>query len=232
MNFSEKLILALDFPTEKEALSWVDLCIPYVKTFKVGKQLFTKVGPSIVRAIHERGGRVFLDTKFHDIPNTVAEAVASAAELGVFMCNMHASGGIEMMKAARNAVSKLEKKPLLMGVTILTSLSSEDLKQLGYKDDVASMVLRLAKLSKEAGMDGVVCSVGDVEMIKAALGKDFITVTPGIRFSDSSFKGDDQKRVATPERAHQVGSDYWVVGRSLFRSEDPLTLLRKTIDKF
>jgi len=213
----------------------VDACLPYAKTFKVGKQLFTREGPAIVREIQARGGRVFLDLKFHDIPNTVAAASRSVAELGVFMFNVHAMGGIEMMRAARRAVdgTTAKNKPLIIGVTVLTSLSQPDLELLGIHEIPEVVALRYAEMVKSAGLDGVVCSVHEVEQIKKQCGKDFLTVTPCIRFADNTLKNDDQQRIATPEGAMKAGSDFLVIGRALFASKDsprsPIDRLKKMI---
>jgi len=223
MSSQKKLILALDFASAKEALPWVDRCLPYVKLFKVGKQLFTSEGPSIVREIQSRGGDVFLDLKYHDIPNTVAAAVKAASKLGVFMLNVHVAGGIEMMRAAKQAAreanDKADKKLLLIGVTVLTSMSTPSDKS----------VVDYAKLAKEAGLDGVVSSVHEVEAIKKACGADFITVTPGIRTADD--QKDDQSRIATPQRAIQAGSDYLVMGRSIFNAANPIEKLKQVLQE-
>src|SRR3990167_110461 len=160
MNFSKKLILALDFSESKEALEWVRRLLPYVKIFKVGKQLFTSNGPQIIRDIYKEGGQVFLDLKYHDIPNTVAGACRKASELGVFMLNVHAMGGLEMMQAAKTAIDESSKhKPLLIAVTVLTSFSEKNLKEVGISIPLKQLVLHYAKLAQNAGMDGVVCSV-------------------------------------------------------------------------
>src|SRR3989338_3042416 len=221
MNFSEKLILALDFENAPEAIRWVEMCLPFVKTFKVGLGLFTQEGPSIVREIQNRGGKVFLDLKFHDIPNSVCHACEAVRSLNVFMLNVHCIGGVEMMKRASEVFKTMPSKPLLIGVTILTSLPSSEKR-----------VLDLGNQAKEAGLDGVVCSVKEVKSIKSKCGKTFITVTPGIRLEESSVKNDDQKRSSTIQEALASDSDFLVLGRSLFQSKDPLKFLKNTIEKF
>src|SRR3989338_3271960 len=186
MSFSKKLILALDFAESKEALQWVDRLLPFVKTFKVGKQLFTSSGPQIIRDIQQRGGQVFLDLKYHDIPNTVAGACHEASKLGVFMLNVHAMGGLEMMQAARQAIDKntSKNKPLLIAVTVLTSFSEQNLKDVGIVIPLKELVLQYAKLAQKAGMDGVVCSAQEVKSIKKECGKNFLVVAPGIRIEE------------------------------------------------
>ncbi len=229
MNCSEKLIIALDFSSAREALSWVKRFIPTVKYFKVGKQLFTTEGPKIVRDIQEEGGEVFLDLKFHDIPNTVYEATKAAMKLAPFMMNVHVSGGMEMMKAAREAVDQYgshRKKTLLIGVTVLTSFTDSSLSELKIDTPVQELVVYYAGLAKKAGLDGVVCSVSDVSAIKKKIGKDFVTVTPGIRLAGENVLKEDQKRTATAESALKEGTDYLVIGRSLFQSKNPLERLK------
>ncbi len=226
MNSLDKFILALDVSTQKEALELVSKFYPTIKIFKVGKELFTREGPSIVKEIQKIGGKVFLDLKFHDIPNTVERASRAAAQLGVFMFTVHTLGGADMMKAARGALDGLaEPKPFIVGVTILTSLSDEALKTLGFFEDSKMLVLRLAAMAKAAGCDGVVSSAEEVSWVKKEMGRDFLVVTPGIRFLDTH--SDDQKRVSTPEAALSLGSDFLVLGRSLLQSKDPLRLLKE-----
>ena len=234
-NFTEKLILALDVSSSQEALKRVDQCLSLVKTFKVGSQLFTEEGPQVVREIQNQGGKVFLDLKFHDIPNTVVRAVEAATELGVFMLNLHILGGIKMMSMAKKEVEKASGKkvrPLIVGVTLLTSLENEDLKDLNISGDTKELVLRYAGHAKKAGLDGVVCSVHEVSEIKKKIGKDFMTVTPGIRFSNERSLEDDQKRFSGIEEALQVETDFMVLGRSLFQHPKPLELLRQTIETY
>ena len=232
MSFSEKLILALDFPSCRQALHWVDLCIPYIKKFKVGSLLFTREGPQIIREIQKKGGEVFLDLKYHDIPTTVAQAGRVAAELGVFMFDVHAMGGIEMMQRVRQTIDQTvsKRKPLIVAVTVLTSLSQGDTDRLGFHDDSKNLVLRYASMAQEAGLDGVVCSVDEVSAVKKTLGPSFLTVTPGIRFEENSR--DDQKRIAGPQRAIEQGADYLVLGRAIFEAKHPLEVLKTTLEKF
>lgn len=232
MSFSKKLIIALDFSEPKEALLWVDRLLPQVQIFKVGKQLFTKEGPSIVRAINERGGRVFLDLKYHDIPHTVAAACREACALDVFMLNVHAMGGFEMMQAARKAVDEKsfsKPKPLLIAVTVLTSLSEQNLKEVGIVIPVKQLVVQYAKLAQKAGMDGVVCSVQEAQEVKKECGKKFLVVTPGIRLEDQKILKEDQKRSSGIEAALRNGVDFLVLGRSLFQAKDPVSLLKRTL---
>ncbi len=186
---------------------------------KVGKELFVAAGPDIVGRLRERGFDVFLDLKFHDIPNTVAGACRAAAGLGVWMLNVHASGGMAMMRAAREAVVPFERAPLLIGVTVLTSLSQAELGEAGFAGSVADNVERLARLACAAGLDGVVCSAEEASLVRAALGERFVTVTPGIRLAGGA-KG-DQSRVVTPVEAVRSGAHYLVVGRPVTQSDDP-----------
>lgn len=215
MSVLSKFILALDVPTQEKAIALVEKFLPYIKIFKVGLELFCKEGPSIVKEIHNRGGKVFLDLKLHDIPNTVKGACQSLSSLDVFMLNVHCSGGVEMMKAAQEVT---DKKTLLIGVTILTSLETSSDK-----------VLHLASQAKDASLNGVVCSVLEVKTIKEKLGQDFITVTPGIRnigHPEAKPKDpDDQKRTATFSEALESGTDYLVLGRSLLQLKDPIKFL-------
>lgn len=234
MNFSKKLILALDFSDSKEALQWVDHFLPLVQTFKVGKQLFTSTGPHIIREIQRKGGQVFLDLKYHDIPNTVANACREASELGVFMLNVHAMGGVEMMQEARKALDQNspQHKPLLIAVTVLTSLSEQNLKDVGITLPLKQLVLHYAKLAQKAKMDGVVCSVEEAKEIKKECGEKFLVVTPGIRLEEQKVLKEDQKRVSGIEAALQSGSDFLVLGRSLFQAKDPIHLLKQTIERY
>ena len=222
---SPRLIIALDFETQTEAFALVDQLDPALCTLKIGSELFTRLGPDFVRALVNRQFKVFLDLKFHDIPNTVARACKGAAELGVWMLNVHASGGLPMMEAAREAlVSFGASRPLLIAVTVLTSMSSDDLAASGLLVPLEQRVAFLAELACSAGLDGVVCSALEVPSIKALCGQGFLTVTPGIRLADD--KHDDQSRVITPERAIKAGSDYLVVGRPITRSDNPSAVVR------
>jgi orotidine-5'-phosphate decarboxylase len=193
---------------------------------KVGSQLFTSAGPKVIEELSMLGFEIFLDLKFHDIPNTVAQSVKAAANLGIWMLNVHASGGSIMMNAAKEATAELLEPPLIIGVTMLTSLSEEDVNEIGIQD-ISNQALSLASLAKKNSLDGVVCSVNEVRRIKELLGKDFITVTPGIRSSDSLK--DDQSRVSTARNAIENGSDYLVIGRPITQSDNPMKSLDSII---
>ncbi|SMP11461.1 orotidine-5'-phosphate decarboxylase [Desulfurobacterium pacificum] len=225
-----KVIVALDFDSEEKAIGLVKEIIGEVSYFKVGLELFSRCGVSIVKKISDLGGRVFLDLKYHDIPNTVKSAAKVAVESGAFMYNVHAFGGFNLLKEVAEfnreyAESLGIEKPLLIAVTVLTSMGEEDLKSIGIHDSVENTVLRLAELAKKAGFDGVVCSAKEVKRIKERLGEDFITVTPGIRPLWASK--DDQKRVVTPKLAVQLSVDYMVIGRPITRAENPLEAIKK-----
>ena len=220
-----KVVVALDFDNKDEALSFVDKIQPSDCRLKVGKEMFTHFGPEFVRELVNRGFDVFLDLKFHDIPNTVAKAVAAAADLGVWMVNVHASGGIKMMQKAKEALLPFgDKAPLLIAVTVLTSMSEEDLAGIGITRTPAEQVQHLATLTKNAGLDGVVCSAMEAESLKQLLGQDFKLITPGIRPAGSN--ADDQKRIMTPEQALKVGVDYLVIGRPITKAENPHAVLQ------
>jgi orotidine-5'-phosphate decarboxylase len=193
---------------------------------KVGSQLFTSAGPKVIEELSTLGFDIFLDLKFHDIPNTVTESVKAASNLGVWMLNIHASGGSVMMNAAKEATAELLEPPLIIGVTMLTSLSEKDVNEIGIQD-ISNQALSLASLTKKNSLDGVVCSVNEVRRIKELLGKDFITVTPGIRSSDSLK--DDQSRVSTARNAIENGSDYLVIGRPITQSDNPMNSLDSII---
>lgn len=220
---TSRVIVALDFPNEDEATRFVDRITPDQCRLKVGKELFTRSGPQFVEKLIGRGYDVFLDLKFHDIPNTVARACSVAAELGVWMVNVHTLGGEKMMLAAREAVDQAAVPPLLIGVTILTSHDEDDLRGIGLSGTAEENVQRLAKLAQRAGLDGVVCSPREVSGLKALLGQDFKLVTPGIR--PASASADDQKRIMTPVDAIRSGSDYLVIGRPITAAEDPVGVL-------
>jgi orotidine-5'-phosphate decarboxylase len=213
------IVVALDFPTQEQALAMADQLDPKLCRVKVGKELYTATGPAILEQLHKRGYDVFLDLKFHDIPNTCAKAVGVAADLGVWMVNVHASGGQKMMEAARNELEKKTHKPLLIGVTVLTSMERSDLAGIGLDIEPMEQVERLAKLTQLSGLDGVVCSAREVALIREICGKDFLTVTPGIRPEGSDVG--DQKRVMTPKQAVEAGVDYMVIGRPITQSQDP-----------
>jgi orotidine-5'-phosphate decarboxylase len=223
---SDKLILALDVPEYDYALELVDRFESYVSIFKVGLELFTSCGPKIIEDIIKRDKKVFLDLKFHDIPNTVSRAAVAAARMGVFMFNIHASGGLEMMRMCRdNVVETCLKenldRPRILGVTVLTSLTREVLRdELGIQYSLKTHVRHLAGLSLKAGLDGVVSSAREVEIIRNHCGMGFLIVTPGIR---PSWKPpDDQKRTMTPKEAIRAGADYLVIGRAVLQQPDPL----------
>ena len=222
---SLKLIIALDFDDQSKALALVEQLDRRVCALKVGSEMFTLFGPDFVRVLVERQFKVFLDLKFHDIPTTVAHACVAAAELGVWMVNVHATGGTTMMKAARQALEPYGlKRPLLIAVTVLTSMSQADLYALGVDEPLDKRVCGLALQAQAAGLDGVVCSALDVSAIKKACGADFLSITPGIRFS--SDNQDDQVRVSTPAFALNEGSDYLVVGRSITHASNSLKVVQ------
>lgn len=232
-----RLIVALDVHSLKKAKALVDKLYPAVKIFKVGSELFTSCGPEAVRMIHNKGAKVFLDLKFHDIPNTVAGAVQAAKEMGVFMINAHSSGGEEMLKAAAQARGR-SKRPIILAVTVLTSLDDEELKKVGVKTLARAQVRALTLLAKSAGLDGAVCSPREIKAVRKACGKRFLIVTPGIRPArpgsagrggPASTKREDQKRIATPKKAVGDGADYIVVGRPITRAGDPLKAARAII---
>jgi orotidine-5'-phosphate decarboxylase len=221
---SKKVLIALDYDNEQAALNFIKQLSPDECRLKVGKEMFTYFGPQFVKQLVNLGFDVFLDLKFHDIPNTVAKAVTAAAELGVWMVNVHASGGLEMMQKAKHALEKYgEKAPLLIAVTVLTSMDQAQLLRLGIEKPPQDQVVYLAKLSEEAGLDGVVCSAQEAKMLKAELGANFKLITPGIR--PAGADAGDQKRIMTPEKAIAAGSDYLVIGRPITQSDDPVKTL-------
>lgn len=222
---SSPIVVALDFPQEAPALALAQRLSPELCRLKVGKELFTRAGPVLVETLQAQGFDVFLDLKFHDIPNTVAGALRAAAELGVWMVNVHASGGRRMLEAAAEAVQAVSQPPLLIGVTVLTSMSDADLAELGYRETAAQRVLRLAALTEDCGLDGVVCSALETASLRAALRPGFCLVTPGIRLAGDA--AGDQRRVVTPAEALANGSDYLVIGRSITAAADPLAALQR-----
>jgi orotidine-5'-phosphate decarboxylase len=222
-NTGPRVIVALDFPTAAAALAFTARITPQQCRVKVGYELFTCAGPAIVEKLVQQGFDVFLDLKYHDIPNTVASACAAAARLGVWMLNVHTLGGRNMMLAAREAVDKSAHRPLLIGVTVLTSHTAGDLQEIGFGGDTESQVLRLAQLAKQSGLDGVVCSAQEASRLRAVHGTDFCLVTPGIRPADSDHG--DQARVVTPSEAVRAGSDYLVIGRPVTQAGDPDAVL-------
>lgn len=223
------IVVALDYDSRDKALAFVDLINPQDCRLKVGKEMFTRFGPQLVRDLQGRGFDVFLDLKFHDIPNTAAKAVAAAADLGVWMVNVHASGGARMMQAAREALVPFgQDAPLLIAVTVLTSMESSDLADIGITLTPAEHAERLAHLTQQCGLDGVVCSAQEAVRFKSALGNAFKLVTPGIR-PEGSAAG-DQRRIMTPQQAQQAGVDYMVIGRPVTQSDNPSQTLRDILD--
>lgn len=221
---SKKILIALDYDDQEVALNFVKQLSPDTCRLKVGKEMFTYFGPAFVKELIDLGFDVFLDLKFHDIPNTVAKAVTAAAKMGVWMVNVHASGGFEMMSKAKLALEQFgDKAPLLIAVTVLTSMDETELKRLGVDKSAQEQVIYLAKLAKEAGLDGVVCSAQEAKALKAELGENFKLVTPGIR-PEGSDAG-DQKRIMTPKQAIDAGSDYLVIGRPITQADDPVKVL-------
>jgi len=220
MPTTSPIIVALDFPEANAALEMAKALDPGKCRVKVGKELFTSAGPAVVESLQRLGFEVFLDLKFHDIPNTTASAVRAAAELGVWMVNVHASGGRRMMEACRDILERCGgQRPLLTAVTILTSLEQEDLQEVGVDIEPMVQVQRLARLTQDCGLDGVVCSAREARALRGALGEDFLLVTPGIRPADSA--ADDQKRIVTPAQALENGSSYLVIGRPITRADEP-----------
>ncbi|PLX81694.1 MAG: orotidine-5'-phosphate decarboxylase [Desulfuromonas sp.] len=230
----KRLIFALDVDNFEDAEQWVKRLSEKVGVFKVGKQLFTRCGPEVVHMVRGEGGEVFLDLKYHDIPNTVAKAGAEACRLGVRMFNVHALGGREMMEKTVAEVDALfprgsKDRPLLLAVTILTSSTEQTLCEAGIERPVVEMVPRLARLAREAGMDGVVASPREVELIRQACGGDFVIVTPGVRPAFAAL--DDQKRVTTPAEAIAAGADYLVVGRPISAAADPVEAADRILEE-
>jgi orotidine-5'-phosphate decarboxylase len=224
------VIVALDYAERKQAEAMADRLDPALCRIKIGKELFTRAGPDLVRALRARGFEIFLDLKFHDIPNTTAAAVAAAAELGVWMVNVHASGGPAMMSAAREALSPFGRDaPQLIAVTVLTSMDAAQLQAIGIDANPQQHVLRLARLTQQCGLDGVVCSANECSVLRAELGQALALVTPGIR--PAAAAADDQMRIATPAAARANGSDYLVIGRPITRASDPLVALHAILQE-
>ena len=219
-----KVIVALDYPDATSAMQLVTRLTPDLCRLKVGKELFTRAGPQLVEDLAARGFDVFLDLKFHDIPNTVASACHAAAELGVWMMNVHALGGERMLQAAKEGVSRAKHSPMLIAVTILTSMDESDLAAVGLAGSPLDNVLRLAQLAQQSGLDGVVCSSRETPALREHLEPGFRLITPGIRPAGS--QADDQRRVMTPVEAIKSGSDYLVIGRPVTRADDPVSVLR------
>lgn len=218
-----KIIVALDYASTVPALALVDKLEPSLCRLKVGKELFTVAGPIFLEQLQKRGFEVFLDLKFHDIPNTTAQACKAAASLGVWMVNVHALGGRKMLETVREAVAQSAKSPKLIAVTVLTSMSQGDLVDLGIADTPVELVQRLAALAYDVGLDGVVCSAQEAALLRQQHGSEFCLVTPGIRPAQADL--DDQSRVMTPSAALQAGSSYLVIGRPITKAEDPLQAL-------
>ena len=224
MNANDpRVIVALDFPDTSSAMGLLDRLDPAQCRVKIGKEMFTRAGPTFVERVAATGFEIFLDLKYHDIPNTVAAACAAAADMGVWMMNVHASGGRKMMTAAAERLAKLDDRPLLIAVTILTSLGQEDIAEIGYQGTPADNVLRLATLAQDSGLDGVVCSPLEVAPLRTDRVAPFLLVTPGVRPAGAAT--DDQKRIMTPGDAIRAGASYLVVGRPVTGAPDPLASL-------
>ncbi|MDS1029627.1 orotidine-5'-phosphate decarboxylase [Bacillota bacterium LX-D] len=228
-KIKERLIVALDVDTLQEVETLVKMLGPHVGMFKVGLQLYTSLGPQVLKTIHELGGKIFADLKLHDIPNTVAQASRVLTSFGVQMLNVHASGGLKMMTAAAQAVEeeaakKGIKKPLLIAVTVLTSLGQEDLAEVGLPESPENTVVRWAKLAQQAGLDGVVASPQETSLIQSACGAEFLTITPGVR--PLGAEAGDQKRITTPKEAIKAGSSYLVIGRPITKSKNPIETVK------
>ena len=224
MTLDPRVIVAMDFSDAESALRLSEQLSPELCRLKIGKELFTAAGPHLVEQLSSKGFGVFLDLKFHDIPNTVAQACKAAAALGVWMVNVHALGGRRMMEAAQEALATVASPPKLIAVTVLTSMGPEDLVDLGIADAPAQLVLRLAQLARNSGLDGVVCSAQEAALLRRECGNEFCLVTPGIRPAQSAM--DDQVRVMTPKEALDNGASYLVIGRPVTRAEDPLLALQ------
>ncbi|MBN2647593.1 MAG: orotidine-5'-phosphate decarboxylase [Thiotrichales bacterium] len=218
-----KVLIALDFADAQSAWDFAIQCHPADCRLKVGKELFAVAGPDLVQRLIAQGFEVFLDLKYHDIPNTVAKAVQAAAKMGVWMVNVHALGGRKMMEAAKEGLTGFHKPPLLIAVTILTSMEQQDLLEIGLTGTPQEAVLRLAKLAQSSGLDGVVCSAQETALLRQELGQDFCLVTPGIRPAGAA--ANDQKRIMTPAEAMQCGSSYLVIGRPITQADQPLQVL-------
>lgn len=223
MSVDPKIIIALDYPDRASAMSLIEQLDGKHCRLKIGKEMFTRLGPAFVEDVQQQGFDVFLDLKYHDIPNTVAQACKAACDLGVWMLNVHASGGRRMMEAARDAITAHSHQPRLIAVTMLTSLDQNDITEIGYCGTPEENVLRLAKLAESSGLDGVVCSPREVLMLREKITNDFLLVTPGIRPAGSA--GDDQRRTMTPAEALQAGASYLVIGRPITGATDPMQAL-------
>ncbi|SET12218.1 orotidine-5'-phosphate decarboxylase [Thorsellia anophelis] len=225
-----EIIIALDYNNKNEALSFIETIDPKMAKLKVGKEMFTRYGPEFIRLLHDKHFDVFLDLKFHDIPNTVASALKAAADLGVWMVNVHASGGERMLSAAKTALESYGKDaPLLIAVTVLTSMEQEDLTLVGITHKLLDHTLTLAELTKNAGLDGVVCSAHEAIDLRNKFGENFKLITPGIRLENMS-SNDDQRRIVTPQKAKEFGVDYIVMGRPITGSSNPTETLKSIFD--
>lgn len=220
------VIVALDFADEPSTLNFVRQLDPSLCQLKIGKELFTATGRKLAESLIHQGFKLFLDLKYHDIPNTVAQACKVAAQMGVWMVDMHASGGRRMMEAAAEAVANYANQPLLIGVTVLTSMEQHDLAEIGLTLPVEELVVRWATLAQQSGLDGVVCSAQEAQPLRQALGEDFVLVTPGIRLNPASNQ-DDQRRIMTPAQALAAGSTYLVMGRPITQAHHPIAVLRE-----
>lgn len=218
-----RIVVALDMPDSRQALEFAARVTPQTCRLKIGFELFTAAGPQLVQTLAGKGFDVFLDLKYHDIPNTVARACAAAASLGVWMLNVHALGGRKMMMAAREALDRLPQRPLLIGVTVLTSHAAEDLAGIGLAATTGEQVSRLARLARDSGLDGVVCSAQEAPVLRAEHGPGFFLVTPGIRPAGSAR--DDQQRIVTPAEAVRAGAHFLVIGRPITQAPDPSAVL-------
>jgi len=232
-DLREKFIFALDVEHFDQAVHWVKVLKDYVGLFKVGSQLFTHSGPKVIEWIHRQGKRVFVDLKYHDIPNTVARASEELTKLGVEMFNVHALGGPAMMEETMKAVCEKAKdmeirRPKVFAVTILTSLDQKDIEILGFSGSLQDLVLSLARLSIDSGLDGVIAAPQDIHLLRSFLGKDFMVITPGIRMYRTM---DDQKRVMTPKEAVEAGADYIVLGREIRNAQDPIKDIKRLIEE-
>ncbi|STX51359.1 orotidine-5'-phosphate decarboxylase [Legionella busanensis] len=223
-----RIIVALDFSNQNDALSLINELNPKECALKIGSEMFTLFGPDFVRTLVNKNYNVFLDLKFHDIPNTVAHACKAAAELGVWMINVHTSGGLKMMQAAREALTNFgPHKPLLIGVTVLTSMASQELLTIGVNSSLEEQISLQTKLAEQAGLDGVVCSAHEVQLVKSLCGQSFLTITPGIRLlTDNS---NDQVRIMSPKEALDLGSDYLVIGRPITQAKNPQAVVNSII---
>lgn len=229
MTDKKRIIVALDMDDQEKAMALLDQLSPEQCRVKIGKELFTLYGPDLVRRVHAKGFEVFLDLKFHDIPHTVYKAVRAASSLGVWMLTIHAAGGADMLRAAKQAVAESDHKPILVAVTVLTSMADEDLAIQGIQRTTQEQVLRLASLAQGCGMDGVVCSAAETAALRKLLSDDFVLVTPGIRPKGDAVQ--DQKRVVTPGEAVLLGSSYLVIGRPITQSRHPINKLQQIYEE-